>query len=71
MQSMQAGEIDVASIHDVDGARFGEQHIERMNIVQFAVRDVNETRNIATQVEQRVHLHRCFGRPEMCSREQR
>ena len=33
MQHMQAGEIHIASIHDVDGTRFGNKHIERMNIV--------------------------------------
>ena len=37
MQHVQTGEIHVAPIHDVDGARFGKQHIERMHIVQFAV----------------------------------
>ena len=33
MQHVQTGEIHVALIHDVDGARFRKQHIERMDII--------------------------------------
>src|SRR5712672_701442 len=38
MQPMEAGEIDVAAIHDVDGARFREQQVESVDVVQLAVR---------------------------------
>src|SRR5450830_1382620 len=61
MQYIKACEVDVAAIHDVDGARFGEQQIEGVNVVQLAVRDVNEARNVAAQIEQRVHLHGRLG----------
>ena len=71
MQHVQAGEIHVASIHDVDGTRFGKQHIERMDIVQFAVGYVDEAWNVATQIEQRVHLHCCLGRPKARPRKHR
>ncbi len=37
MQNMQAAEIHVGPIHDVDGTRLRKQHIECVNIVQFAV----------------------------------
>ena len=65
MQHVQASEIDVAAVHDVDGTGFGKQHIESMNVVQLAVRNVDEARNVAAQVEQRVHLHRGLGRTKM------
>ena len=42
-----------------------------MNIVQFAVRHVDEARNVAAQIEQRVHLHRRLGRAEMRPRKHR
>ena len=71
MQHMQGGEIHVAPIHDIDGTRFGEQHVERMNIVKFAVGYADEARDVAAQIEQRVHLHRCFGRTKMRPREHR
>ena len=57
MQDVKAREIDVAAIHDVDGARFGQQQVESINIVQLAIRDVDEARDVATQIEQGVHLH--------------
>jgi hypothetical protein len=58
MQSIQAAEVDISSIHDVDSASLGDQHIERVNIGHLAVRDMDKARNVATQVEQGVHLHR-------------
>jgi hypothetical protein len=39
-RSMQPGEIDVATIHHVDGAGLGQQHVKRMHIVHLAVGDV-------------------------------
>ena len=36
-----------------------------MDIVQFAVGYVDKAWNVAAQVEECVHLHRCLGRPEM------
>src|SRR5882762_2411718 len=47
MQPMEAGEIDVAAIHDVDGARFREQQVESVDVVQLAVRNVDEARDVA------------------------
>ena len=29
MQYVQAGEVDVAAIHDIEGAWFGDQHVEQ------------------------------------------
>ena len=40
MQDVKARELDIAAIHDVDGACFGDQQIESVNVVQLAVRDV-------------------------------
>src|SRR2546423_7459541 len=39
MQPMEPDEIDIAAIHHVDGARFREEQIERVDIVQLAVRE--------------------------------
>ena len=36
-----------------------------MHVVQFAVGHVDETRNVAPQIEQRMHLDRRLGRTEM------
>src|ERR1700748_3206878 len=71
MQHVEPGEIDIAAIHDVDRARLGKQQVERVNVVQFAVRDVDEARDVAAQVQQRVHLDRRLGRAEMRPRKDR
>ncbi len=49
MQTMQAGEVDIPAIHDINGARFGHDHIERVHIAQFAVGDANEAWDVAAQ----------------------
>ena len=56
---------------DVESAGFWNQLIEDVDIVQLAVADVNEARNVATQTQQRMHLHRRLGRAEGCPWEQR
>ena len=52
MQPMQLLEVDVTPIHDVEGTGFGYQHVEDIDLVPLAVADVNETRDVAAQVEQ-------------------
>ena len=71
VQHIKAGKVDVATIHDVDGFGFRQEHIEGMNVVQLAIRDVDKTRNVAPQVEQRVHLHRRLGGAEVRPRKDR
>ena len=39
VQHIKAGKVDVATIHDVDGSGFRQEHIEGMNVVQLAIRD--------------------------------
>ena len=34
VQHIKAGKVDVATIHDVDGSGFRQEHIEGMNVVQ-------------------------------------
>ena len=53
---MQAAKIDVAAIHHVEGAGFGHQLVEGFDIVGFAVRAVDKTRDIAVQIDQRVQF---------------
>ena len=69
VQHIKAGKVDVATIHDVEMApasgKMGD--IEGMNVVQLAIRDVDKTRNVAPQVEQRVHLHRRLGDMRKCA----
>src|SRR5690242_21276285 len=51
VQHMEPGEIDIAPIHDVYCARLREQQVERVNVMQFAIRHVDEARDVAAQVK--------------------
>jgi hypothetical protein len=55
----------------VEGPRFRNQTIEDVDVVQFAVADVGKTREIATQIEQLVNLHRRLGGSKRRPRKQR
>lgn len=54
---IQASEVEVAAIHDVEGPWLREQQVEDGDIVRGAVGQVNERGNVATQVEQRMEFH--------------
>jgi hypothetical protein len=61
LKAIEALEVQEASVHDVESAQLGRQVVEDVDLVHLAVADVNKTRAIAAQIEQRVHFHRCFG----------
>ena len=54
-----------------DGAGLGHQLIQDVDVMQLAVADENEGRDIAAQVQQRVQFYRGFGRAERRPREYR
>ncbi len=51
--------------HDIKGTGFWDQDIEDVDIVQFAVADMNECRNIATQIQECVEFDCGFGLTEV------
>ena len=55
-------EVQIAAIHHIEGTRFDGQNIEHIDVAHLAVADVDERRNVAAQVQQRVHLHGRLGR---------
>ena len=42
VQHMQACEVDITTIHDVGCTGLGQQQVEGVNVVQLAVRDMDE-----------------------------
>jgi hypothetical protein len=70
-QSSQTLEVDVAAVHDVEGSWLGDQLVEHVDLVPFAIADTNERRDIASQVQQRVQLDRRLGRTERRPRKHR
>ena len=67
---MQSRKIDVATVHDVEGAGFQEQMVEGGDIVDFAMCDTHETGDAAAQIDQCVELDGSFVPPETSPREQ-
>ena len=62
MHLVESGEIDIATIHHVKGACLDGQDVENVDVVHLAVADMDESRNSTAQIQQRMHLHRRFGR---------
>ena len=56
MQRMEPVEIDIAPIHHIKAARLENHLIEDIHVVQLAIRDMDERRDIASQVEQGVQF---------------
>jgi len=64
VKGVQPCEIQVAAVRQIEGAGFRREGIEDADLVRLAVADVNERRNRAAQIEQRVQLDGRLGRPE-------
>jgi len=56
-----APEGDVAPVHDVEASCLQREHVEYLDLVQLAVRDVQERWNRASQVEQCMQLDGGLG----------
>src|SRR5450759_3021498 len=63
-EAVQSLKIDVAAIHDIEGARLDRQLVEYVDVVHFPVGNVDKTGDVAAQVEQRVQLVRSLATAE-------
>src|SRR5215510_7341188 len=70
VQRVKSIEGQIAAIHDVKSARLGDEHIQNIDVVEPAVRDVDKARNAAAQVKQCMEFYRSFAFSEACPREQ-
>src|ERR1019366_5358162 len=64
MKGKQTSEIQIPSIHHIERTCLEGQHIQHVDFVRLAVRDMNEGWNIATQVEQRMQFDCSLGGAE-------
>ena len=62
----QSGEVQIAPIHQVKRSRLQQQGVHHIDLVRLAVGDVNETGDIASQVQQRVQFDGRLGRAKRC-----
>ena len=71
MYPMESFEIDVAAVHHIEGTGLGNQDVEDVDVVQFSIGNVNEFRDIAAKVEQRMQLDGALGFAKPRPRKQR
>jgi len=57
---VQSSVVHVSAVDDVARTGFNGQHIEHVHVMHRSVRDVDERRQIAPQIEERVGFHRCL-----------
>jgi len=70
MKGIQTSEVQIATIHDIEGAGFDNQLVEDSDIVELAVGDSDERGNGSFQVEQRVQLDSPLSLAESGPREE-
>jgi hypothetical protein len=71
VKAVQALEVEEAPIHHGERARFGHQLIEDVDLVQRAVADGEEGRDVAAPIEQRVQCDCRLGQPTWRPRKHR
>ena len=64
-QAIKPHEIEKTAIHDGEAARLRRNHVKHVDFMHFAVRNMDERRDITAQVDLRVHLHGSLGGAEM------
>jgi len=70
MHREQPGKVQIAAIHDVESPSLKWQDIEHIDITHLAIADVNEARDAAAQVQQRMQLDGRLGRAKRCPTKQ-
>ena len=55
-QAKESAEIEIASVHDIEGTGFDWQDVEAVDVVGLSVGNQHETRNISAQVDERVEF---------------
>ncbi len=68
---MEAGDIDIAAIHEVEGAGLGHQSVEHPGIVPSGVGDGYEGGDVAAQIQERMELDSSFAALERGPGEER
>jgi hypothetical protein len=61
VKTKESLEIQVGSIQNVNSRWLRDHHIEHVYVVQFPVGYMYKARDVAPQIQQRMHLYRCFG----------
>ena len=69
MEEEESREIQITSIHDIEGAGLRDQIVENIDVVDFSRGDFDERRDIAAQIQEGVKLDGSLVLSEMRPRE--
>ena len=66
---VEAGKIEIAAIHDVDGPHLDDQLVENIDIVDFSRSDDHHGRNVPMQIQKGMEFYCPLAFPELGPRE--
>lgn len=66
---VEAGKIEIAAIHDVDGSQLDDQLVEDIDIVNFPRGDDDHRRDVPVQIQKGMEFDRTLAFPELGPRE--
>ena len=66
MDFVEACKVQIAPVEKVNGARFEEEFVEEIDLVNFAVSNENERRNAAPQVHKSMELDSPLALTKFC-----
>lgn len=71
MNPVEAGEIHVSPVEDIDGAGLEEQIVQDVDIVDFGRCNADNHRNVAVEIQKRMQLDPGFPSAEFGPRKDR
>ena len=71
MNGIEAIEVQIPTVDDIEGSGFEDQLIEDMDVVNLAMRDNEERRNASPEIQEGMQLHGAFVSSELGPREKR
>ena len=70
MKTMQTTEVEVGPVHYIEGPGFRDEQIKDIDVMEFAVGNVNESRDIGVQIKKGMEFYGRFCSSEMGPRKQ-
>ena len=69
MEAIESRKIQIATIHDIEGAGLRDQVVENIDVLDFSRGDFDERRDIAAQIQEGVKFDSAFVLSETRPRE--
>lgn len=70
MHAAEPSKVQIAPIHDIKGTSFDWHEVEHVDLVHFAIADVDKRWDGASQIQQGMEFDRALGTAKRCPIEQ-